>query len=61
MVGLVKYTYTNMITEIITILQKDDYFGCGNAIETSKGKNEYITSLKTGGRKIKRAWLYARK
>ena len=50
-----------MITEIISILQKDDYFGCGNAIEIAKGKNEYITSLKTGGRKIKRAWLSKRK
>jgi hypothetical protein len=50
-----------MITEILTILQKDDYFGCGEFIEIAKGKNQYITTLKIGGRKIKRAWLYARK
>jgi len=45
-----------MITEILTILHGGDFFGSGKHIEIAKGKNEYITSLKMGGRKIKRAW-----
>lgn len=50
-----------MITEILAILQKDNYFGCGEFIEIAKGKNQYISSMKIGGRKIKRAWLNKKK
>ena len=50
-----------MITEILTVLNGGDFFGGGKHIEIAKGKNEYITSLKIGGRKIKRAWLSKKK
>lgn len=50
-----------MITEIIKILQSGDYFGGGNFIEIAKGKHQYISSMRVGGRKIKREWQSKRR
>lgn len=46
-----------MITEIIKVLQSDNFYGAGNAVEIAKGKNEYITDFKGFKRKVKRQWL----
>ena len=46
-----------MISNIIEILQKGNYYGGGDVIEIAKGKNELVTTFASAKRKIKRAWL----
>ena len=43
-----------MISEIIKVLQSNDFYGAGNYTEIAKGKHEYITTYKTFKRKLKR-------
>ena len=43
-----------MISEIIKILQSNDFYGAGNYTEIAKGKHEYITTYKSFKRKLKR-------
>ena len=45
-----------MITEIIKILQDDNFYGAGEYTEIAKGKREMVTSWKGIKRKIKRQW-----
>ena len=46
-----------MISTIIEILQKENYYGGGDNIEIAKGKNELTTTFAGAKRKIKRVWL----
>ena len=46
-----------MISNIIEILQKGNYYGGGDVIEIAKGKNELVTTFADAKRKIKRTWL----
>lgn len=50
-----------MITEIIKVLQSDDFYNVGKSVEIAKGKFEYVASFTKGRRKIKRAWLSKKK
>lgn len=50
-----------MITEIIDLLHKDNFYGGGEVIEIAKGKNELVTNWKGFKRKIKRIWLLKKK
>lgn len=50
-----------MITDVIKILQSDNFYGAGEFVEIAKGKNEYITRFKDMKRKIKRLWLSSKK
>jgi len=50
-----------MITEIIEVLHKFDYFGAGEFTEIAKGKFEIPTTVKGGIYKVKRKWLSKRK
>jgi hypothetical protein len=49
-----------MITEIITLLQSNPFYGAGKFTEIAKGQNE-ITTEKNFTEKIKRIWLSRRK
>ncbi len=46
-----------MITDIINLLQKAEFYGAGEYTEIAKGKNQYVTNYKGFKRKIKRLWL----
>jgi len=46
-----------MIADIITLLQKLEYYGGGENIEIAKGKRELVTNFSTFKTKIKRLWL----
>ena len=46
-----------MITDIINLLQKADFYGAGEYTEIAKGKHQYVTNYKGFKRKIKRVWL----
>lgn len=50
-----------MITDIIEVLRKDEYYGGGDAIEFAKGSNEYITSFSGFKNKVVRKWQSQRK
>lgn len=50
-----------MISEIINILQKGNYYGGGDVIEIAKGKKELVTTFAGAKRKIKRTWLSRKK
>lgn len=50
-----------MITDIIRVLQSDNFYGAGEAVEIAKGKNQYTTSFKKFKRKIVRVWLSDKK
>jgi hypothetical protein len=41
-----------MIAEIISLLQKSDFYGAGECTEIAKGKKEIVTSWKGFKRKI---------
>jgi len=43
-----------MISEIIKILQSNDFYGAGNYTEIAKGKHEIVTTFKGFKRKLKR-------
>jgi len=45
-----------MITEIIDLLQKDNFYGAGNYTEIAKGKYQLVTSWGIFKEKIKRVW-----
>ncbi len=46
-----------MITDIINLLQKADFYGAGEFTEIAKGKHQYVSNYKGFKRKIKRQWL----
>ena len=46
-----------MITQIIDLLQTNDFYNVSENIEFAKGKKEIVTSFKDGKEKIKRLWL----
>jgi len=48
---------TSPIADIITLLQKMDYYGAGECTEIAKGKHELVTNFKTFKQKVKRLWL----
>ena len=50
-----------MITDIIDLLQKDNFYGAGENTEMEKGKYEIVNNFKGLKCKIKRLWLYRRK
>ena len=45
-----------MITDIINLLQKADFYGAGEFTEIAKGKHQYVTNWSGFKRKIKRQW-----
>lgn len=45
-----------MITDIIDVLRKDNYYGGGKHIEIAKGKNQYITTWRGFKNKAIRKW-----
>ena len=45
-----------MISEIVKILQEQDYYGAGECTEIAKGKHQLVTNWKDVKRKIKRQW-----
>jgi len=45
-----------MITEIIDLLRKGDFYGAGKYTEIAKGENEIIQNFSVFKRKIKRKW-----
>jgi len=44
------------IVKIITLLNSNDFYGCGNNIEIAKGKYKYTTTWKGFKYKIRRVW-----
>jgi len=50
-----------MITDIIRVLQSDDFYNVGKSVEIAKGKHQYISSWKIGKQKILRQWRLRRK
>jgi len=46
-----------MITDIISILRTDEFYGGGEFTEIAKGKNEHVSTCADFKRKIKRIWL----
>ena len=45
-----------MISQIIKILQSNEFYGAGEFTEVAKGKHELVSGLKDAKRKIKRIW-----
>lgn len=45
-----------MITDIIKLLQNNDFYGAGKYTEIAKGKYQYVCNWKGFKRKIKRLW-----
>ena len=50
-----------MISNIIEILGKSDYYNVSETVEIAKGKNEYVSTFKDFKRKVKRQWLLKKK
>ena len=50
-----------MITEVIDLLQKNNFIGAGEITEIAKGKNELVLDWKTAKNKIRRQWLSRKK
>ena len=50
-----------MITDILEVLKKGDFYGAGNNVEIAKGKHELVIDWKSVKYKIKRKWQSARK
>jgi len=45
-----------MIKLILTLLQSNDWINAGEYTDIAKGKNELVSTIKGGKRKIKRVW-----
>lgn len=45
-----------MITNVIQLLQSDDWYGVSESVDIAKGKHEYTSDLKKIRKQIKRAW-----
>ena len=50
-----------MITDIIDLLQTNNFYNAGEFTEIAKGKNEIVTDWKGFKRKVKRIWHSTRK
>ncbi len=50
-----------MISIIIKLLEKGEFYNGGNFIEIAKGKNELVTDWKGFKRKAKRIWQQKKK
>lgn len=49
-----------MISQLIDLLNLNEYYGQSKTIDISKGRYEYPTTWKSAGKLIKRMW-YGRK
>ena len=45
-----------MITQIIQLLQSNEFYGFSEEIEIAKGKYQLVTTWKQGFEQIKRQW-----
>ena len=50
-----------MISEIIKVLQSNEFYGAGKYTEIAKGKNEYVTTWTEIKIKVNRKWQSLKK
>lgn len=49
-----------MISQLIDLLNLDDYYGESKTIDVAKGRYEYPTTWKSTGKLLKRMWYGSR-